>query len=289
MKITGFTIVRNAVKFDYPVIESITSILPVCDEFVVSVGNSSDDTLQLIKSINSPKIKIIESVWDDNLREGGQVLALETNKCMDSISPASDWLFYIQADEVVHEKYLSGIKSAAEQFVNDKQVQGLLFNYTHFYGNYNYVADSRSWYRREVRIIRNDRQIRSYRDAQGFRRKDKKLNVKLINAFIYHYGWVKHPKHMQAKREEFHKLWHDDNWVEKNIKHEDEFDYSIVDSIKEFDGTHPSVMQQRITARNWNLNLDSSKLKMPFKDKFLYWIEKQTGWRAGEYKNYKII
>ena len=212
--------------------------------------------MQLIKSINSPKIKIIESVWDDNLREGVHVLAVETNKCMGAISPDSDWLFYIQADEVVHEKYLPEIRKSAEQYLNDKRVEGLLFNYTHFYGNYDYVADSRSWYRREVRIIRNDKQIRSYKDAQGFRKNGRKLNVKLIDAFVYHYGWVKHPKNMQAKQQEFHKLWHDDNWVEKNVLAVDEFDYSIVDSIKEFTGTHPSVMQQRIANRNWNLTLD---------------------------------
>jgi hypothetical protein len=289
MKITGFTIIRNAIKFDYPIVESIQSILPICDEFIVSVGNSIDDTLQLIKSINSPKIKIIESTWDDNLREGGEMLSIETNKCMDAISLDSDWLFYLQADEVIHEKYLPAIKKAAEQFLNDRRVEGLLFNYIHFYGNYNYVADSRSWYREEVRIIRNDRQIRSYKDAQGFRKNGRKLNVKPINAFVYHYGWVKHPKNMQAKQQEFHKLWHDDKWVEKNILPADEFDYSIVDSIKEFKETHPAVMQQRIASRNWNLTLDTSKLKMSFKDRLLYFLEKQTGLRVGEYRNYKII
>ncbi len=289
MKITGFTIIRNAIKFDYPVVESIQSILPVCDEFVVSVGNSVDETLQLIKNINSPKIKIIESKWDDNLREGGQVLAIETNKCMDAIAPNSDWLFYLQADEVVHEKYLPVIKKSAEQFLNDKQVEGLLFNYTHFYGNYNYVADSRSWYRREVRIIRNDRQIRSYKDAQGFRKNGRKLTVKLTDAFVYHYGWVKHPKNMKVKQQEFNKLWHDDDWMEKNIKPADEFDYSIVDSIKEFKETHPAIMQQRIASRNWDITLDTSKLKMSLKDRFLCYLEKQTGLRIGEYKNYKMI
>ena len=60
MKVAGFTIIRNAIKFDYPVVEAITSILPICDEFVVAVGNSDDETLQLIKQIDSPKIKIFE-------------------------------------------------------------------------------------------------------------------------------------------------------------------------------------------------------------------------------------
>src|ERR1700752_4569072 len=134
MKVSGFTIIRNAVKYDYPVVEAITSILPVCDEFIVSVGNSDDDTLELIKSINSPKIKIMESVWDDSLREGGKLLSIETNKAFDAIGSSSDWCFYIQSDEVIHEKYHEIIREGMKKYKDDKTVDGLLFHYTHFYG-----------------------------------------------------------------------------------------------------------------------------------------------------------
>ena len=48
MKVCGFSFIRNAVKYDYPIVESIRSILPICDKFVVAVGNSEDNTLQLI-------------------------------------------------------------------------------------------------------------------------------------------------------------------------------------------------------------------------------------------------
>jgi hypothetical protein len=98
MKVTGFTIIRNAIKYDYPVVEAILSILPICDEFVVAVGNSEDETLHLIKNIDSDKIKILETVWDDSLRKGGKVLAIETNKAFDAISKDSDWCFYIHSD-----------------------------------------------------------------------------------------------------------------------------------------------------------------------------------------------
>ena len=194
MKISGFTFVRNAIKFDYPVVEAILSILPICDEIIVAVGNSDDDTLSLIRSINSPKIKIIETVWDDTLRKGGQVLAVETDKALAAVSPDADWCFYIQGDEVVHEQYLPIIKQAMEENLHQKKVEGLLFKYTHFYGSYQYVADSYKWYRREIRVIRNTGKIRSYKDAQGFRTIDnQKLIVKLIDAYVYHYGWVKPP------------------------------------------------------------------------------------------------
>jgi len=290
MKVAGFTIIRNAIKFDYPVVEAITSILPLCDEFVVAVGNSEDDTLQLIKNINSPKIKIIETVWDDHLRQGGQVLAIETNKAFDAISNDVDWCFYIQSDECVHEKHLASIKEAMLKYKDDKQVDGLLFNYVHFYGSYDYVGNSRRWYRKEIRIIKHDPSIRSYKDAQGFRKSDNtKLRVKPINAEIYHYGWVKPPKAQQAKQEHFHKMWHDDEWMKKNIAEVDEFDYSQIDSLEEFRDTHPSVMQKRLQAVNWKFKFNRSQIKISIKDRFLLFIEKTTGWKVGEYRNYKIV
>ncbi len=290
MKVAGFTIIRNAIKFDYPVVEAITSILPLCDEFVVAVGNSEDETLQLIKNINSPKIKIIETIWDDHLRQGGQVLAIETNKAFDAISKDVDWCFYIQSDECVHEKHLASIKEAMLKYKDDKQVDGLLFNYVHFYGTYNYVGNSRRWYRKEIRVIKNDKAIRSYKDAQGFRKTDNsKLNVKPIHAEIYHYGWVKPPKAQQAKQEHFHKMWHDDEWMKKNIAEVEEFDYSQIDSLEEFKSTHPSVMQLRIDAANWNFKFDKSHIKISAKDKLLLFIEKTTSWKVGEYRNYKVI
>jgi glycosyltransferase involved in cell wall biosynthesis len=182
MKVSGFTFVKNAVKFSFPVVESITSILPICDEFIVSVGDSDDGTLELIQSINSPKIKIIRSVWDNSLREGGKVLAVETNKAFDAVLPDSDWAFYIQADEVVHEKYHAEIKAQMQRWKDNPEVEGLLFKYLHFYGTYDFLGDSRKWYRNEIRIIRNDKTIRSYKDAQGFRKSDQKLKVKPMDA-----------------------------------------------------------------------------------------------------------
>lgn len=290
MKVTGFTIIRNAIKFDYPVVEAITSILPVCDEFLVAVGDSEDETLLLIKNINSTKIKIIETVWDDSLREGGQVLAIETNKAFDAVCTDTDWCFYIQSDECVHEKYLDSIKQAMLQYKDDEQIDGLLFNYTHFYGTYQYVGNSRRWYRKEIRVIKNNKNIRSYKDAQGFRKTDgSKLQVKQIDAEIYHYGWVKPPKAQQAKQEHFHKMWHDDDWMKKNIAQVEEFDYSQIDSLEEFTGTHPQVFQNRLKSVNWDFKFDKSQIKLSLKDKFLLFVEKTTGWKVGEYKNYKLV
>jgi hypothetical protein len=290
MKVVGFSFVRNAIKFDYPIIEAITSILPICDEFIIAVGNSEDDTLGLIKSIASDKIKIIETVWDDSLRAGGAVLAKETDKALRAISSDTDWAFYIQGDEVVHEKYLDEIKTAMIKWKDDKKVDGLLFNYRHFYGSYDYVADAPNWYRKEIRIIRPFANIYSYRDAQGFRKDvNKVLNVKPVNAFVHHYGWVKKPEVMQQKQQNFQKLWHDDNWVEKNVPKQAAFDYSNINSLTAFTESHPLVMNKRIEKTNWKFDFDLSYKNYSTKDRIKLFIENLCGYRIGEYKNYKII
>lgn len=290
MKVTGFSFIRNAVKYDYPIVEAISSILPLCNDFVLALGNSEDNTQGLIQSMPSNKIKVISTVWDDSLREGGKVLAVETNKAFDAISPDTDWAFYIQGDEVIHEKYLDVIYAAMEKWKNDPKVEGLLFNYTHFFGSYDYVGDSRRWYRREIRVIKNDKSIRSYRDAQGFRKiNNRKLRVKPVDAQIYHYGWVKHPSYQQKKQETFHKMWHDDRWVDKHVSKVEEFDYSYIDSLKKFEGVHPEVIKRRVEEKNWDFSFDTGKRKLSAKDKVLMKIEDWTGWRIGEYKNYKIV
>lgn len=289
MKISGFTIIRNAVKNDYPIVEAITSILPVVQEMIVSVGDSEDGTEQLIRSIDSPKIRIVHSVWDPAVREGGRILAIETDKAFEHVSPDSDWAFYIQADEVVHEKYHPAILEAASKYKDDASVEGLLFHYTHFYGTYDYVGDSRKWYDKEVRIIRNDRSISSYKDAQGFRKNGRKLNVKLINAFMYHYGWVKDPVQMKQKMYNAGKLWHSDEEMNAFMQKGEFFDFNEFDSIARFNGTHPTVMNKRIQQKNWDIRLDPSRKKFSLKNKLLYLIEKITGKRLFTYTNYKII
>ena len=288
MFISGFTFIRNAVKLDYPVKEAILSVLPLVDEMVVAVGQSEDTTRELIASLG-PKIRIVDTVWDDSLREGGKVLAVETNKAFEAVSKQADWCFYIQGDECVHEKYHAEIRDQMSRYKEDNEVDGLLFDYAHFYGSYDYLGDSRTWYRKEIRIIKNDKSISSYRDAQGFRKDGKKLHVKAIQADIYHYGWVRHPKYQMAKLREANKLWHDDAYINQKFDASKDFDYSEIDSIKPFEGTHPAVMQDRIAEMNWSFDKNPKAKTFGLKLKILYGIEKLTGWRVGEYRNYKVV
>lgn len=290
MKVSGFTFVRNAVKYDYPIVEAIESILPICDEFIVALGNSDDATFQLLGKIKSDKVRIVHTTWDDSLRKGGRTFALETDKAFKAISPDSDWGFYIQGDEVVHEKYLPVIKEAMQKFKDDRSVDGLLFNYLHFYGSYDYVGDAYRWYRREVRVVRNIPEIFSYKDAQGFRKRPNfKIRAKLIDAYIYHYGWVREPGAMQGKQRSFNHYYFDDAWIERNISSAAAFDYSGVDALRRFTETHPAIMQPRIKTMNWQFTHDISKNNYKPKDKLKRWVEKWSGWRIGEFKNYEIV
>lgn len=294
MKVSGFTFVKNAVKYGYPVVESITSILPIVDEMVVCLGDSEDETNKLIGSIGSGKIKIIHSVWDNGLREGGKVLAVETDKAVDATAAGSDWLFYIQADEVLHEQYHPVVLDAMKKYKNDKRVEGLLFHYHHFYGSYRFIGDGRKWFSKEIRVIRNNKKIRSYRDAQGFRQDDRKLNVKLIDAYIYHYGWVRNPVAMKKKYTDFGKWWSTDEehkaWTAAEERKGLEFDYSNIDSVMVFTGTHPAVMKELVSKEDWNFNIDLKKKNFKnTKHRVLYFLWKNFGWRPFEYSNYKRI
>ncbi len=289
MKITGFTFIKDAIQYDYPIIEAIKSILPICTHFVVAVGKSSDETLSLIRSIESDKIKIIETVWDETQRQGGRVLALETDKAYQAIDDDSDWCFYIQGDEVVHEKYLPVIENAMMSYKDNKEIDGLLFHYLHFYGSYDYIATASNFYKKEIRIVRKNKSIFSYRDAQGFRKNENdKLNVVQIEAFIYHYGWVKQPKAMQAKQENFNKYWHDDEWVNQHIAKVDEFDYSNINTLDKFMGTHPQIMHARIERINWDFEYDISYNKYSLKERFKKILFRLTGIDLN-YKNYNLL
>jgi hypothetical protein len=289
MKVSGFTFIKNAIANDYPVVEAITSILPLCDEFIVALGKSDDGTAELIRSIPTDKIRIIETVWDDNMKDGGRVFAMETDKAFAAIAPDSDWAFYIQGDEAVHELDLPNIKHEMQVCLNDSNIEGLLFNYLHFYGSYDYLTDARKWYRREIRILKRKLNVQSYRDAQGFRINNQKIKVKLIPATIYHYGWVKTPNGLVRKNQNF-QYFYDKNAELSPIPETVEYDYANAVNLKMFKGTHPLVMKGRIEKAKWPFNpAIRHQTNHSLRERILQKIYELTGIRVGEYKNYQLV
>lgn len=293
MKVTGFTFIKNAIKFDFPIKEAILSILPLCDEVIVAVGDCNDGTRELVAAIHPTKIKIIDTVWDATKNTGGIVLADETNKAFKAIAADSDWCFYIQGDEVFHEDGIENVKAAMLKYKDDKNIDGLLFKYHHFYGSYDYVGSAINWYRNEIRIIKNDSKIHSYKDAQGFRKgNNEKLNVKAIDAYICHYGWVKTPEMMQKKINGTAKFWGGDDVEDEKNKHKhyaSSFDYSQINALEKYTGKHPAVMQPRINKLNWEFDYDVSYTNYSLKEKIKNFLFKLTGKMFFEYKNYKLV
>lgn len=290
MRVCGFSFVRNGVRLDYPFIEAISSIMPLCDEVIVAVGNSDDDTLLQLRKLG-PKITILETVWDESLKEGGRVLALETDKAFQAIPTEYDWCIYVQGDEVIHEKYYPVIHASMQTYLEDQRVEGFLFHYLHFFGSYQYIGAKARWYRHEIRIVRNNKQIFSYRDAQGFRKKpNDKLSVKLIDAYVYHYGWVRKPEALKAKEVEKIRFYNGDDAVHQQANYMNDYSYEkATEPVLPFEGTHPAVMKERVNRQSWEFRPDPNLKYASLKDWFKRTMGKWTGWYPGEYKNYKII
>ncbi|MCK5137254.1 MAG: hypothetical protein KAR19_15830 [Bacteroidales bacterium] len=317
MKISGFSMGKNALKLYYPMRQAIESILPIVDEFVVALGDSDEDdtTRREIEAIGSEKIRIIDTVWDIEKYPRGMEHAHQTDLARELCT--GDWLFYLQSDEVVHEKDLDNIRERCRELLYDKEVEGLLFRYRHFWGDYEHIQDSHCWYRQEVRIIKNLPDVYSWESAQSFRRIPDfdginyrqqegtyKLKVAGVDAEIFHYGWVRPPAVMQNKIKVFSMNHRGREKIEKQIeahKYDRIYDYGNLNKLTRFMGTHPAVLDEWIARYDWKEQLrftGPTRCLNPVKakhDKLKYrtisWIEKHllSGRRLGEFRNYILL
>jgi hypothetical protein len=311
VKISGFTFVRNAIELDFPFKESVLSILPLIDEYVIAycAGNPDDGTLDLINSIKSDKIKIVEGDWTPDTFYKNTLYARLTDIAKENCS--GDWLFYLQGDEAVHEDYLPLIKKACEVYLSNEEIEGFLFEYKHFWGDYQHFFSHHGWYPREIRIIRNKPEIHSWRDAQSFRvinnfkptaedylRKEgtRKLRVISLPIYIYHYGWVRNPYKMLQKQNLMKETYKPGriNKAQKTI------DYGPMSQVPEFKGTHPKVMSERISQLDWQKALQQDGKPDPKRAKYKHeklkyrlrsWLEINLlrGREIGGFKNYKLV
>ncbi|MDP2653498.1 MAG: glycosyltransferase [Candidatus Omnitrophota bacterium] len=240
MKVSGFTIVRNAVKYNYPALESIRSILPVCDEFIVNVGESEDDTLGLIRSLRDPKVRVIQTKWD--FSEGKTVLSRQTNIALKEC--AGDWAFYLQSDEVIHEDDLPRLHRVMEKHLTDEQTDALRFSWLHFYGSYYRYRVDHGWYQKQDRIVRNNGRIESIGDAWGFGRKDgQDLRRRNTGCLLYHYGWVHSGDVMTRRRVNAEQIGFTSLKAEER---EGEYSYGDLNRFPPYFGSHPAVMKARV-------------------------------------------
>ena len=310
MMISGFSMVRNATKLYYPIKASIESILPIVNEFVIALGkgDADDYTLEEIQKINSDKIRIIHTEWDIEKYPGGSEYAHQTDIAKEHCK--GDWLFYLQSDEVIHEQYLDTIKNRCDELLYNKAVEGLLFKYKHFWGDYSHYIISHAWYPKEIRIIRNNPDIHSWRDAQSFRRipgfngnyfqKEEtfKLKAAAVDATVFHYGWVRPPVMMQKKRVSFESHMQGDEKANILFQEEpDMFNYGNLERLCVFKESHPEVMKDFIKRFDWELELypHNKNVKKHKHDKFKYrmltFLEQKIlgGKQIAGFRNYELI
>ncbi len=247
--LSGFTFIRNALKYDFPIREAAESMLPLIDELVINVGRSEDGTESFIEELIAgwrktyPQVeyKTVHSVWDDTKTDSGLVLSEQTNIALDACS--NDWALYLQGDEALHEEDHGTISKALAAASEDPACEGLRLKYLHFYGGYTLIQQPWNWYPSEIRLVRRSAGARSFGDAQTFRRADGgKLNTLLIDAHVYHYGHARHPDTMKQKIAYFHRFWHGDN---HGIKVGKAYNLDLK-SLVWFWGTHPAPYARRV-------------------------------------------
>lgn len=254
MKLSGFTLARNAIRYGYPLEQSLRSLLPLVDELVVAVGRSQDRTEQLVRDVGGPKVKVIRTVWDESLRQGGRILSQQSNLALAQCR--GDWAIYLQADEVLHEDDLALIERGCARHARGP-IDGLRFDYLHFYGSYQTVqAHWRKWYRSAVRAVKTGRGIASVGDAYGFKlggEGGRRLWSLGCGARVFHYGWCRPPQVMAAKQRNLDSLYHDDAWLRAQAAEAAKLKafYDDRGHLKPFLGSHPAVMAAKVAAQDW--------------------------------------
>ncbi|MBK8485299.1 MAG: hypothetical protein IPO86_04800 [Saprospiraceae bacterium] len=314
MKLSGFTFMRNTSSLYYPFLESIQSILPMVDEFVIAIGDNApgDQTENLLQTLQSDKIKLIHTIWDLEKFKKGTVYAQQTD--LAKAACTGDWLFYLQSDELIHEQYHKTLTNVCLQYLEDLETEGFLFRYKHFWGDYDHFVESHAWYPAEIRLIRNDPTIHSFGDAQSFRKfkhfdglnyrdkiNSKPLKVRRIDAEVYHYGWVRPPSMMQQKTVVMDGAYHDSEEVKRrHLKRSLDFDYGNMNDYSLFKGTHPHVMKDFMNRFNWKEQLHYDKNykagRLPLKHekikyRILSFVEKNIlgGRQIFGYRNWSIL
>lgn len=273
LPVSGFSIVRAARELDYPVVESLRSMLPLVEEIVVVVHHGDEETREMLGGLDDPRLVMVETDWDEGPRGGGRTLARQTNLALARCR--HPWALYLQADEVIHEEDYGLIRGALERYDGAREVDALSFRFLHFEGSYGYVNPLR--YRRQCRLVRNDGRLESVRDAAGFGRTDgRHLRTRRSGARIFHYGWARRPDALKAKTLALARFYHDESSVTRRWSALPAERLGSAELAFRWTGRHPAVMATRIVRGDLGQIRPSRPLETPFLKPRFYamWLRK---------------
>ncbi len=284
-RIAGFSIIRNATTLDFPLEASVGSVLPVVDEFVLAVGRSEDDTLDRARAMAAqhPTLRLIETEWD--FSRGSLVLSEQTNLAMAACT--ADWGIYIQADEVLGDGAAPRLRDTILRAHPRRTIEGVVVDYLHFYGSFDLVGVSRRWYRREIRAVRLGGAVHSHRDAQGFRVGEEARRVRAVRApaTMYHYGWARPAWALRAKREQDLAIYSNRNRLDPERPL-----LPWMPGLRPFTGNHPALVSEWIAARRESGSWIAPRVheREHLRVWFSLAVERLTGWRPFEFRNYTL-
>jgi len=247
-RVSGCTIIRSSAGFDYPFEESIRSLLPLVEEMVIVAHRADPMAREAVRSLDDRRVTLVESDWDLGPREGGRVLARQTNAALRRCR--HPWVLYLQADEVLHEADHDAVRDALARSHDDPRVDAFTFRFLHFEGGYDLVNPFR--YRRQCRLVRNDGRLESIEDAAGFGRRDgRRLRTRDSGARVFHYGWARSPEQLKAKTLALAALYHDEARVAERWGGVAPERLGNVEVAFRWRGSHPAVMRARMARTTW--------------------------------------
>lgn len=198
-------IVKNGLTNGYPFWESLTSSIPIADEIVVSEGFSNDGTYEAILKFQKKygsKVKVFRCDWNKFKSESGAVIAKVSQEAINFCSKS--WIYYLQADEIVHPRNVDFIKRVVNSNHNS-----VCFNFNHFIGSWKPLPPGGAAYSTAIRMVRKIPSIYLLGDGWTFAGQIAPvLGPNGVPKPVYHFGWV-FPKNIDQKNIEQSKIYPD--------------------------------------------------------------------------------
>lgn len=261
MKISAMTVLRNAVTLDYPFLESIRSVLPLCDEFVAVIGSSDDGTLDAVRGLNEERIRIVETVWSDKVQPRMSVLAQQTNVGLHLCE--GDWVVYLQGNEVLHERSIPLLRAMMEDRKDDPRVEAMLLERLTFWGDYGHMIPVYpERFKFSPRIVRPYIGTYAIRDAMsvavfdGFSVTGRYPRAMDTGENVYRYGYVCTPEQLVTKVKS---AVHLERFREKRFDESSFYRVLPRRFVREFTGGHPAVMNDRIGKFTQRISMDDRR------------------------------